>query len=206
MKDRPVDQTAEILAFAGNARKDSWSKKLLSVAVTGAIDAGVPVTVIDLRDLPMPIYDGDLEAASDLPTAAVELRRLMTVHAGFLIATPEHNGSVSALLKNALDWCSRPSGGQDGLAPFRGKPVALLSASLSPFGGVRGIGHLRAIMAKMGATVIGDEVLLPTAHKAFTEGNSLIEAGVTKLTQALGASLAGLVRQIAPGTQNQVRA
>jgi chromate reductase, NAD(P)H dehydrogenase (quinone) len=84
----------KILAFAGSARQDSYNKKLVRVAAAGAQAAGVEVTLVDLRDFPMPIYDGDLEAHEGIPENALKFRHLMKVHHGLLIASPEYNSSV----------------------------------------------------------------------------------------------------------------
>lgn len=96
-----------ILAFAGSARKDSLNKRLVKIAAAGAVKAGAHVTILDLKNYPMPLYDGDLEAAEGLPPNAAVVRQLMLEHNGFLIASPEYNGSVSPLLKNVIDWTSR---------------------------------------------------------------------------------------------------
>ena len=187
----------KILAFAGSARSASFNKRLIAVGAQAARSAGAEVSLIDLRSFPMPIYDGDDEARSGIPEAALELRSLIGASHGLLVATPEYNGSVSALLKNALDWCSRPSAGQDGLALFRGKPVALMAASLSPFGGIRAVAHLRGIMSKMGANVLADEVLVPAAQTAFAADGSL----VSEMTGTLVSQLAlGLVNHAQRGS------
>ena len=92
-----------ILVFAGSARRDSLNKKLARVAAESARAAGGAVTLVDLDDHPMPVYHGDLEAKEGLPPAALELRRVFLEHDALLIASPENNSSVSALLKNTLD-------------------------------------------------------------------------------------------------------
>ena len=94
--------TAKILAFAGSARKDSFNKKLVKIAAEGARAAGAEVTYLDFRDLPLPLYDEDLEAALGLPDNALKLKALMKAHQGFLIACPEYNSSITPLLKNAI--------------------------------------------------------------------------------------------------------
>ncbi|HEY9397659.1 MAG TPA: NAD(P)H-dependent oxidoreductase, partial [Burkholderiales bacterium] len=114
-----------ILAFAGSARRESLNRKLLNIAVQAAIEAGAAVTVLDLNDYPLPIYHGDLEAREGLPGNARKLKQLFLEHQGLLIASPEHNASVSALLKNTIDWVSRPDGGQNGLVPYQNKVAAL---------------------------------------------------------------------------------
>jgi chromate reductase, NAD(P)H dehydrogenase (quinone) len=108
----------KVLAFAGSTRRDSWNKKLLAVAVAETERAGAEVTVLDLRDLALPLYDGDLEAEEGLPAGALRLKELMKSHDGFLIASPEYNSSISAVLKNAIDWASRPAPNERPLEAF----------------------------------------------------------------------------------------
>lgn len=179
----------KILAFAGSARSGSLNKRLISIAAHEARSAGAQVSLIDLRDFPMAIYDGDDEALAGVPTTALELRSLFASHDAVMVATPEYNGSVPALLKNALDWCSRPTQGQDGLAPFRGKSVALMAASPGPFGGIRSVAHLRGIFSKMGAHVMADEVLVPAAGTAFGADGALLNEMSAKLTAQLAKDL-----------------
>lgn len=186
----------KILAFAGSARSASFNKLLVRIAADHARSAGAQVTLIDLREFPMPLYDGDTEAASGIPAQALRFRALLAENQGFLIASPEHNGSVSALLKNALDWSSRPSAGEDGLALVRGKTFALLSASLGPYGGVRGAAHLRGILSKMGANVLADEVLVADAGNAFDAQGQLRNELSIKLTAQLAANLASQIRRL----------
>ena len=96
--------------------------------VGGARDAGAEVTLIDLRDYSMPLYNGDLEESHGLPEAAVRMKALFKSHHGLLIASPEYNGSITPLLKNTLDWVSRPHGEESGLAPYEGRLAALIAA------------------------------------------------------------------------------
>jgi NAD(P)H-dependent FMN reductase len=180
----------KILAVSGSMRTASFNTKLLKIIAASAAKAGAEVTMVDLRELPMPFYDGDLEAAEGVPVNALKLRALIAEHQGLLVVSPEYNGSVAAVLKNALDWCSRPTGGQEGLAPFRGKLACLASASVGIYGGVRGVGHMRIILSKMGVTVLPDEVLVTFAGKAFAEDGSLVDPATLKLAEALGANFA----------------
>ena len=179
-----------ILAFSGSSRKGSWNSRLLKVVCQYAESAGAGVTTVDLRDLRLPIYDGDIEVESGLPRQAIEFRKLIHGHRSMLIACPEYNGSVSPLLKNTLDWCSRPVDGQDGLAPFRGKHIAVVSASLGPFGRLRALGHLRGILSKMGAIVLADELSIPSAHQAFSDSGALVHEGMGGLAAQVGVGLA----------------
>src|SRR5689334_14210287 len=127
-RGRPMRmEEVRILAFAGSARADSFNKKLVRIAAGGARAAGSQVTLIDLKDFPMPIYDGDTETSGGLPEKAMELRKLMKSHHAFLIATPEYNGSITPLLKNTIDWTSRPFQGEPALVNVRGKVIGLMS-------------------------------------------------------------------------------
>src|SRR4051794_35159357 len=107
-------QTPRILAFAGSTRTESYNKKLVPIAVAGARAEGAEVTLIDLRDFPLPLFDQDLEAQGT-PANAGKLKELFLAHHGLLIASPEYNSSITAVLKNAIDWVSR---GQPSLAAF----------------------------------------------------------------------------------------
>lgn len=179
--------STRILAFAGSARKASLNKRLISVAADAARAAGGEVTLVDLDDYPMPLYHGDLEAAEGVPPNARRLRERLLVHDALLLCSPENNASVSALLKNTLDWLSRPDGGQNGLVPFQGKVAALLSASPGQLGGLRGLVHLRAILQALGVLVISEQFALARGHEAFAPDGTLQDprhqasvAGVTK--------------------------
>jgi NAD(P)H-dependent FMN reductase len=185
-----MDQHPRILAFAGSARQQSLNKRLVQVAAQGARQAGAAVTFVDFKDYPLPIYDGDLEAGEGFPDGVRRLRQLMLEHQGFLIASPEYNGSVSPLLKNVIDWCSRPVDGQDGLAPYRNKVVVLMSASPGGFGGLRALPHLRTVLSGIGAIVLPDQVAVPKAHEAFTPQGGMVNAKQQATIEALGSTLA----------------
>jgi len=115
-----------VLAFAGSTRGGSFNKRLVKIAAVGVESAGVSCTLIDLRDYPLPLYDADLEAESGLPGNAVALKDLFLSHQGLLISSPEYNGSISPLLKNAIDWVSRSTEASSDLSPFRGKVAAIM--------------------------------------------------------------------------------
>ena len=99
-------------------------------------ELGCDVTDISLKDYPLPIYDGDLEEADGVPENAVKLAQLMHDHDGFFIACPEYNGSLSPLLKNAIDWVTRVPNKENGLMPFKGKVAAIGAASPGGMGGI----------------------------------------------------------------------
>lgn len=191
-----MSNTPRILAFAGSTRQDSLNRKLLQVAIAGAREAGAVVTCVDLRDYPLPLYDGDLEAAQGLPEEARKLRALFLNHDALLIASPEYNGSLSALLKNTLDWVSRPGEDAGQLACFKGKVAAILSASPGALGGMRGLRHLRTILSGIQVFVIPTEKAVPQAGKLFNAEGELTDAQVKEAVVAVGAQLAGITRRL----------
>jgi NAD(P)H-dependent FMN reductase len=168
-----MTSTPRILAFAGSNRKESFNRKLLQLATEAAKAAGAQVTVIELRDYPLPIMDQDLEKESGVPENAMKLKKVFIEHQGFLIASPEYNSSVTPLLKNTIDWVSRPVPGEPALAAYQGKVATLLSASPSTLGGLRGLVHLRSILGNMGVIVLPEQVAISTAQEAFNPDGTL---------------------------------
>ncbi len=190
-----------ILAFAGSTRSDSLNKKLVRVAATGAAAAGADVTVIDLRDYPLALYDGDDETRAGLTEHAKKLKQLFLNHDGLLIASPEYNGGMSAVLKNAIDWVSRPaSSDEPGLACFRGKVAVIMSASPGGVGGIRGLAQLRSVLSHIQILVLPEQIALPLAHEAFNAEGTLKEAkrqaAVENLGSTLSKTLAKLTSQV----------
>ena len=165
--------TARILVVAGSARSGSLNKKLARVAAAAVRAAGAEATLIDLADYPMPLYDGDLEARDGVPVSARKLKDLFIAHQGLLIVSPENNASVSALLKNTLDWISRQDGSESGLVPYQGKVAAMAGASSGALGGLRGLTHLRAILQTLNVLVLSEQFALGRAHEAFNEDGGL---------------------------------
>ncbi|HMN40756.1 MAG TPA: NAD(P)H-dependent oxidoreductase [Phycisphaerales bacterium] len=167
---------ARILALAGSLRKDSFNKKLIRLAVVAARDTGAEVTLVDLADLRMPVYDGDLEASDGVPEAARKLRGIMLEHRGLLIASPELNSSVSGAFKNVIDWVSRPDQGVASTAAFQGKVAGIMSASTGALGGLRGLVHLRSILGNVGVLVLPEQATVSKAGEAFDEAGALKDA------------------------------
>lgn len=184
----------KILAFAGSARRDSYNKRLVRIAAAAAEQAGANVTLVDLRDYPLPLFDEDLERAHGTPENAVTLKKIFLDHHGLLIASPEYNSSITPLLKNTIDWVSRPAEGEPRLAAYQGKVASLLSASPGALGGLRGLVHLRAILSNIGVTVLPDQVSVPQAFEAFKEDGKLKDAQQQARVAAIGAQLAALLR------------
>ncbi|MHC4127108.1 MAG: NADPH-dependent FMN reductase [Planctomycetota bacterium] len=185
--------TPRILAFSGSLREGSYNQRLVGVAAAGARAAGAEVTELHLRDVPLPVYDADLEAAEGLPANAVKLKDLMKAHQGFLIASPEYNSSVSAALKNAIDWASRPAGDDPPLACFRGRTAAIMAASPGALGGLRGLVHLRAILGNIQVLVLPDQKVIPNAHEAFKDDGTLQDPAQQEAVEKIGARLATVV-------------
>lgn len=180
-----------ILAFAGSTRTGSWNQKLLDLAVVRLKELGAAPTAISLRDYPLPLLDEDLEKRDGLPPAALELKKLFLSHDALLLACPEYNSSFTPLLKNTLDWVSRPVPGEAPLAPFRDKVAMLLAASPGALGGMRGLAHVRAILGSIGVLVLPGQVAVGRAHEAFDESGGLRDE---RLARMLDGSLASLVR------------
>lgn len=186
----------KILAFAGSLRKDSFNKRLVKVAMKGAEAAGAQVTYLDLRDLDLPLYDGDLEDQIQLPEGARRLKKLMDEHDGFLIACPEYNSSITAALKNAIDWVSRQQPDEKVYQQFAGKVAMLMSASPGFFGGARSVMAVRGILTHIQVLVMPQQVNLSFADKAFNEDGSLKEEKKQHQVEALGRDLVEFIAKL----------
>lgn len=185
-----------ILALAGSTRADSYNDRLVRLAAAGAREAGAQVTHVRLRDFPLPLYDADLEAAGGLPPPARELKALFKGHDGLLIASPEYNGSLTGVLKNALDWVSRREPDEPARAAFVGKAAAVMSASTGALGGQRGLVHLRSILTILGVLVLPEQLALPQAQEAFLPDGSLADPQRSAAAAELGAALARLLQRL----------
>lgn len=185
----------KILALAGSLRKDSLNKRLVKIAAAGARKAGAEVTIVDLADYRLPLYDGDLEAREGIPEKAKELKKLFVENQGFLIASPEYNSSISGTFKNAIDWVSRPEEGEPPLIGFKGKVAAIMSASPGALGGLRGLVHVRAILGNVGTLIIPDQLTVSSAHEAFNEEGQLKDPKKLEQALGLGATLADYIKR-----------
>jgi NAD(P)H-dependent FMN reductase len=150
-------------------------RKVARQAVEALRAAGAEAVLADLRDYPLPIYDGDLEAEEGRPAAARELKEHARRAGGFVFISPEYNGSYPAVLKNAIDWMSRPDPGERHLAVFRGKPAGIVTATPGVHGGVRGLRQLRELLGMIGVTV-QEQVSLPESGAAFDDEGRLVRA------------------------------
>ncbi len=186
----------KILAFAGSLRKGSWNKKLIHIAAHGARNAGVETTLIDLADYPMPLYDGDDEQAHGLPENAIKLKELFLEHQGLMLSCPEYNSSISAVLKNTIDWVSRPREGEKTLECFDGKICVLMSASPGNLGGLRGLVTVRSILGNIKVIVLPDQIAVSKANEAFNDDGTLKDEAQHRKIEALGATLATMVLRL----------
>jgi NAD(P)H-dependent FMN reductase len=168
-------EPTRILVFAGSARRASWNKKLARAAARSAEEAGAAVTLLDLAEYPMPLYEGDLEEREGLPERARAFKQVLADHPGWILACPEYNSSITPLLKNSIDWATRSEEGKGTLAVFQGKVAGLVSTSPGALGGLRGLVTVRSILSNIGVLVVPEQVAVPKAPEAFTEDGQLVD-------------------------------
>jgi chromate reductase, NAD(P)H dehydrogenase (quinone) len=167
-----------VVAFAGSLRRKSYNRALINAARQLA-PAGMSIEVIEIGDLPF--YNADVEANGD-PAAVAAFKAALYAADGVLIATPEYNDGVPAVLANAMDWGSR----LPGRAPLSGKPVAIMGASPSQVGTARAQHHLRQILGHIQARVLPPpELLVSKAHERFDAGLQLTDEGTRKVLMDL---------------------
>ncbi len=160
----------KLLIFAGSTRQQSFNRQLAHNAATLARAAGAEVTLLELANLYIPLYNADLEAQGT-PPDVMHLKQILFEHPAWIICSPEYNGSYTALLKNTIDWASSPVKGDAvwgrGGRSFEGKVVGLLSASPGAFGGLRSLSHLNPLLRNLQCWVSPKQFALGTAGQAF---------------------------------------
>ncbi len=173
-----------ILALSGSLRRGSYNTALLRAAAEAA-PAGCAVEVRTLADIPL--YDDDVRTREGFPPPVADLRDAVRAADALLIATPEYNYSFSGVIKNAVDWISRPPD-----QPFAGRPVAVVSASPGITGGIRAQWALKPVLAALGARVLfRPELAVGDARAKFDEAGRLVDAETrTRLAALLEALLA----------------
>lgn len=190
MTDQP-----SLLCFAGSARQASFNKRLARCVAPLLERHGAAVTLLDLADYPMPLYDGDLEESDGLPEPARRLKAMFRECDGFLIAAPEYNSSLAPLLKNTLDWVSRSENSDEPpLVAFRGKVAALCAASPGSLGGLRGLVALRMMLGNIGVQVLPQQLAVTNASDAFTEAGALANQQQLRTLDSLAAELVRVSR------------
>lgn len=190
--------STRILAMAGSSRMGALSTRFRDAAAAALRSAGAAVEHLDLRALELPLYDGDLEVRQGVPDGARRMRDALLQADGVLFVTPEYNGFPTPLALNAWDWLSRlGSEGEkpSGLAATAGKPLALLSSSPGPWGGVRAMGLMRQFLGgTFQMLVLPQQMALVRANEAFDDGGALKDARQQKTLEQMASGLVRLAR------------
>ena len=186
----------KILAFAGSTRDGSFNNAIVKVAAEGAKEAGADVTVINLADYQMPIFNEDEEAEFGIPEKALAFKALLMEHDGFLIASPEYNSSYPALLKNAIDWASRMSEGEKPLQAFKGKVAGIMAASAGGLGGLRVLVVLRMLLENIGVIVSPNQKAIAKVNTLLDDSGSVSDEKTIKQLKNLGKETAELARKL----------
>ncbi len=181
---------SKILVFSGSLRTGSFNSQLTEATARSLEEQGAAVTRLNLADYELPIYNGDIEAATGVPSAGMALHEQFCSHDGIFMASPEYNASISPLLVNTLDWVSRVTD-NGGMAAAFGKPVfALGSAAPGGFGGYRGLVALRNMLElQLGARVLTTMVAVGGAGEAFDAQGNLVAKVPGQMLQAMVSSL-----------------
>ncbi len=187
----------KILAFAGSTRDGSFNNAIVKVAAEGAKEAGAEITLISLADYEMPIFNEDEEAEFGIPENALAFKALLMEHDGFLIASPEYNSSYPALLKNAIDWASRMSGGEKPLQAFKGKVAGIMAASAGGLGGLRVLVVLRMLLENIGMVVNPNQKAIAKVNTLLDDSGNVSDEKTIKQLKNLGKETAELARKLA---------
>ena len=183
---RVMEPPIRLLGIAGSLRSASFNRALLRAAAELA-PSGVEITTFDVLGA-LPFYDGDVEAAGD-PLAVRSLRTAIDAADAILFVTPEYNDGTSAVLKNAIDWASRPP--QRALA---GKLAAVMGASVTPTGARGGIESVKRSLRRAGAEMLDEQVAIPSAADVFDPDLHLADPLVRAEVAGLVATLAAQAR------------
>ncbi|WOH36666.1 NAD(P)H-dependent oxidoreductase [Thalassotalea fonticola] len=189
---------SKILAFSGSARKNSFNQQLVSIAARGAQADGAEVTVINLKNFPMPIFNQDDETEQGMPEIAQQFKKLVSEHDALLIASPEYNSSCSPLLINAITWASRANTPDEvPLSAFQGKYATIMAASPAALGGLRGLVTLRMLFSNIDVTVLPKQIAIAHAYSAFEQGKLIDEIKHNQVRE-MGAKLHKLLTRLNP--------
>ena len=183
-----METKLKFLGFAGSLRVGSYNKALLHAA-TNLLPKNATLEIFDLNGIPP--FNQDLEM--DMPEKVTEFKSKIREADAILIATPEYNYSIPGVLKNAIDFASRPYGDN----PFDGKPVAIMSASIGMLGGARAQYHLRQVFVFLNMHPInGPEVIVTFAQDKFDANGKLIDENTSKFLKQLLENLASWTRRL----------
>ena len=188
-----MPQPVHIVGIAGSLRKQSYNRALLAAA-ENYLPEGVTLEQFDIADIPL--FDQDVLDTGTYPEPVQRFRERLAAADAVLIATPEYNYSVPGVLKNALDWASRPPS-----PPFNGKPVAVMGASDGPWGTIRAQLHLRQVFVYLNAFPVQQpQVMVPKAREKFDEQGRLIDEAVGDQVRALVEALVNWTRRLRGGS------
>jgi chromate reductase, NAD(P)H dehydrogenase (quinone) len=184
--------TPTILAFAGSIRNDSYNKRLAKVALHAAEKAGAETTFIDLFDYQMPLYCEDYEAEHGKPEVVSTFQKILKDHDGFMIASPEYNSSLTGILKNTIDWTTRPEEGEKWDACWKGKIATVLCAA-SGLGGRNGVYHLKTILGTYGTIVLPQHIIVGNCKTNLCKDHYIEDASLQKQLTNLSQELVRIV-------------
>jgi len=185
---------AKVLAVVGSIVTPCGVQRLTAVAAEGARLAGAEVTEVQLLGLDLPLFSFDREAAAGIPAAALELKTAIEASDGLLVGAPEFNTAVTGVLKNAIDWASRPAepGGPRN-SSFAGKVAVMVSGSKWDHAGIRGLAELRVILSGVGCVVLPQQLSVPHAPPRFDADASLPDDALRAELHDLGAALVAAI-------------
>jgi chromate reductase len=187
----------KVLGIAGSLRRDSYNQALLRAAAE-RLPAGVELVEFGgLREIPP--YDADLEAEQGVPEAVAALREAMREADAVLVATPEYNHSMPGVLKNALDWASRPAGE----SALTGTPAAVVGASTGMFGAVWAQAETRKVLGALGGRVVETELPVPRAAAQYENGRLALTPEQVEVLDGLLAELVAEVEALREGAEEQ---
>jgi NAD(P)H-dependent FMN reductase len=182
---------ATILGLSGSLRRGSFNTMLLRAAVE-LQPAGTTIDIASIRGIPL--YDADVEAAEGIPAAVLELKARISAADGLLIATPEYNNSIPGVLKNAVDWLSRP--GTDIPRVFGGLPVAIIGATPGAGGTILAQAAWLPVLRTLGtAPWFGSRLIVSTAGNVFDGDGRLLDQTVRARLETFVAGFAAFVEQ-----------
>jgi chromate reductase len=185
------------LAFSGSTRADSFNHKVAATLVAQINKLGHDGQLVNLNNYDMPIYNGDLEAASGLPASVTALKQKMSEANGLIITCPEYNGFMPPVLINAIDWCTRSAEASVDLGCFINKPVFIAAASPGPGGGGRAANHLKTMLSGIGAYVSPFPLTVPSAFNAFADDGSFADEGMNDRAANMMAGFAQFTEKLA---------
>lgn len=188
-----------IVVMAGSSRREALSRKVAATCVAPLAAAGADVDLVELVDHPAPLYNGDLEVESGLPEGIVRLQRRLAAADGLLVVNPEYNGSITPLLKNALDWCSRPNPAdraRSGGAVYAGRAAAVVGTSPGALGGMRVLFHVRDILGYLGMQVIPQQLAIGKAGEAVGDDGRLRDPAQREALDKLAQALVDTARRL----------